>query len=321
MVQPYDMSLEELKKYKPELTKQPDFEEFWDLTLGELAGVDTIYRLQLYDYPVKGVKVYRITFSGYLNADIDGWFVVPDAFGRHPGIVVYHGYNWAFDGCIHDTVNLALHGYAVLQMLVRGQQGNSVDNVVVSHGNYAGWMTKGILSQYHYYYRGVYMDCVRALEVLASMDQVDAGRIGVMGGSQGGGLTLAAAALSSIPKVAVAMYPYLSNFNRAIDITPQMPYYELNEFFRRNTEPAVEEQAKKTLTYFDIMNHAPNIKCPVLVASGLVDEITPPSTVFSAYNHMICPKEIAVYRYFGHEYIPSFVEKQLGMLMKHLQLN
>lgn len=319
MLQPYDMSLEELKKYKPELTRQPDFKEFWETTSDELAKVGLNYDLQPYEYPVRGVKVYRVTFSGFLNADIDGWLAIPEAPGKYPGIVAFHGYNWAFDGCINDTVNQALHGYAVLQMLVRGQQGNSSDNVVTSHGNHSGWMTKGILSPRQYYYRAVYMDCVRALEVLASIDKVDAGRIGVIGGSQGGALTLASAALSGIPKVAVSMYPYLSHFNRAIDIAPGMPYGEINEYFRRNTDPEIEVQAKKTLSYFDVMNLAPDIKCPVLVAAGLVDDITPPSTVFAAYNHMVCPKDIAVFRYFGHENMPGFVEKQLRMLMKHLQ--
>lgn len=319
MLQPYDMSLEDLKKYKPELTRQPDFKDFWKSSLEELAKVKLNFSLQPYDYPVKGARVYRAVFSGFNDAEIEGWFAIPDATGKYPGIVAYHGYNWAMDGARHETVNLALHGYAVLQMLVRGQQGGSSDNVVTSHGNQCGWMTKGILSPEQYYYRAVYMDCVRALQVMASIDEVDASRIGVVGGSQGGALTLAAAALSNIPKVAVSVYPFLSNFNRAIDIAPQMPYNEINEYFRRNTDPLIEEQAKKTLSYFDVMNLAPDIKCPVLMAAGLVDDITPPSTVFAAYNHLQCTKEIAVFRYFGHEYLPGFVEKQLGMLMKHLQ--
>ncbi len=319
MVQPYDLSLEELRRYKPELTRQPDFEEFWEATKKELADIPVEYELKPYDYPVKGVKVSRLSFSGFMGARIDAWLAVPDTPGKHPGLVLYHGYNWALDGCIHEVVDTALHGYAVLHMLVRGQQGNSVDNVVTSHGNNSGWMTKGILSKEEYYYRAVYMDCVRALEVLADMDCVDAGRIGVTGGSQGGALTLVSAALSDIPAAAVAMYPYLSNFDRAIDIAPSSPYGELNEFFRRYSDPSIEEQARKTLTYFDVMNLVPYIKCPVLVASGLVDEVTPPSTVFAAYNHMTCPKEIAVYRYFGHEFIPGFVEKKLRMLMRHLQ--
>ena len=319
MSQPYDLSLEDLKLYKPALTRQPDFEEFWDTTKQELAKVPVKYDLQPYDYPSKGVKVFRISYQGYMNAHIDGWLAIPDAPGEYPGVVLYHGYNWAADGNIHETVDLALHGYVVLQMLVRGQQGNSVDNIVTSHGNVSGWMTKGILSKEEYYYRAVYMDSVRALEILASMNNVNSGKIGVIGGSQGGALTLAAAALSDIPVVAVATHPYLSNFERAIDITPRMPYLELNDFFYRYSDPLVEEKAKRTLTYFDIMNLAPMIKCPVLVASGLVDEITPPSTIFAAYNHMTCPKDIAVYRYHGHEYIPGFVEKRLRMLMKHLQ--
>lgn len=319
MVQPYDLSLDELKRYKPELTRQPDFDEFWSLTKKELQKTELDWQLTQYRYPAKGVKVYRITFKGFMDAQIAGWFAIPEGSDKYPGIVAYHGYNWAMDGCIHDTVNMALHGYAVLQMLVRGQQGGSVDNVVTSHGNTTGWMTKGILSKEEYYYRAVYMDSIRALEVLAAMDCVDENRIGVMGGSQGGALTLAAAALSDIPKTAVARYPYLCHFDRAIDITPKMPYGELNEFFRRYSDPAVEDQARKTLSYFDIMNHAGNIKCPTLVASGLVDEITPPSTIFAAYNHMVCPKQIEVYRYFGHEYIPGFEEKQLSMLMEHLQ--
>jgi cephalosporin-C deacetylase len=179
-------------------------------------------------------------------------------------------------------------------------------------------MTKGILDTKEYYYRAVYLDAVRALEVLAAIDNVDACKIGVQGGSQGGGMALAAAALSDIPEVAVADYPFLSNFERAIDMAPSGPFKEINEYFRRNTSPDLEVQAKRTLSYFDIMNLAPRIKCHTWVSIGLVDDIVPPSTVFAAYNHMACSKEIAVYRYFGHEYLPGAVIPKLRTLMKYL---
>lgn len=319
MAQPYDISLEELKKYKPCLTKQPDFEDFWNNSKKKLSSVPIEYKLTEYDYPVHGIKVYRISYLGFESANIDGWFAVPNKDRPHPGMVLFHGYNWALDGQIHDVVNLALKGYATLIMLVRGQQGESVDNVVSSSGFTAGWMTKGILSPEEYYYRAVYLDALRAVEVLASMDNVDESRIGVTGGSQGGGLTLAAAALSDIPKVAIADYPYLSHFERAIEITPTGPYLEINEYLRRNTHPKFEEQAKKTLSYFDIMNLAPLIKSYTWISSGLIDEVTPPSTIFAAYNHLKCQKEISVHRYFGHEYIPSTVEPKLRLMMDFLQ--
>jgi cephalosporin-C deacetylase len=38
-----------------------------------------------------------------------------------------------------------------------------------------------------------------------------------------------------------------------------------------------------------------------LFSVGLIDDITPPSTVFTAYNHYAGPKDIAVYPYNGHE--------------------
>ncbi len=319
MLQPYDLPLEQLKNYKPELTKQPDFEKFWSNSLDELSEIPLKYTLTPYEYPVKGVKVFTLNFSGFNNANIEGYLAIPDRKGPHPGLMLYHGYNWAANGCISDAVNWALHGYAAFQMLVRGQQGYSSDNVTSSAGGVTGWMTKGILDPSEYYYRAVYLDAVRALEVLAALDNVDAKRIGVHGGSQGGGLTLAAAALSRIPVVAVADYPYLSNFERAIEITPNGPYNEFNEYFRRNPSPEIEIQARKTLTYFDVMNLAPGIKCHTWISSGLVDDITPPSTVFSAYNHLTCSKEIAVFRYFGHEYLPGAVIPKLRTLMKYLQ--
>ncbi|MHB8063193.1 MAG: acetylxylan esterase [Ruminiclostridium sp.] len=318
MLQPYDLPLDQLKNYKPDLTKQPDFEEFWGNSLKELSAIPLHYTLTPFDFPVKGVRVFTINFTGFNNANIQGYFAIPDKSGPHPGLMLFHGYNWAFDGNISDTVNWALNGYAAFQMLVRGQQGYSSDNVSSSTGATSGWMTKGILDPKEYYYRAVYLDAVRALEVLTSIDNVDASRIGVHGGSQGGGLTLAAAALSDIPVVAVADYPYLSNFERAIDIAPSGPYNEFNEYFRRNTSPEIELQAKKTLSYFDVMNLASKIKCHTWVSSGLVDDITPPSTVFSAYNHMVCSKEISIHRYFGHEYMPGAVIPKLDTLMKYL---
>ncbi|WNQ12142.1 acetylxylan esterase [Paenibacillus aurantius] len=319
MPQPYDLSLDQLRTYKPGLTRQHDFDDFWEGTLDELSTVPMTYDLVPYSYPVKGVMVYRITFSGFLNAPIDGWLALPAGEGPHPGLVLYHGYNWAFDGRLHETVNWALRGYASLQMLVRGQQGDSVDNVVPSHGGTAGWMTKGIMSPEEYYYRAVYMDAVRAIDILASLDQVDAKRIAVAGDSQGGALTLAAAALSDLPALALAEYPYLSNFERAIDLAPKGPYLEINEYFRRNSNPAIEDMAKRTLSYFDVMNLASRIQCHTWMCVGLVDEITPPSTVFAAYNHLQCSKEMHVYRYFGHEPIPATVEPRLQLLKDRLQ--
>lgn len=320
MPQPYDMPLEQLRQYKPSSTAAPDFDSFWEETLAEMAQVPLSYERHEIAYPVKGLKVYRIYYQGFNDAQIEGVLAIPEQSVPLPGIVEYHGYNWVNDGDVHHAVNLALKGYAVLRMFCRGQFAGSINNVVASNGHNTGWMTQGIQNKYEYYYRAVYMDAVRAIDVLAAQPEVDATRIAVTGGSQGGAITLAAAALSETPVLAVADYPYLSNFERAIDVTPNGPYYELNEYFRRNSSsPQLEVNAKQTLSYFDIMNLAPRIKCYTWLTVGLIDDITPPSTIFAAYNHLTCDKDIEVYRYFGHEQAPASVTIRLQLFMDYLQ--
>ncbi|GKU76272.1 acetylxylan esterase [Paenibacillus sp. L3-i20] len=320
MPQPYDLPLDQLREYKPQLTKQDDFDQFWKSTLSKLAEVPLSYDLTQIQYPVKGVNVYRVLYTGFQHSRIEALLALPDQQLPLPGIVSYHGYNWCMDGDIHETVNLALKGYAVLKMFCRGQYGLSVDNVSSSNGHVTGWMSKGIQDKDEYYYRAVYMDAVRAIDVLAAMPEVDANLIAVTGGSQGGALALAAAAFSDTPKLVVADHPYLSNFQRAIDISPSLPYNELNEYFRRYSgNPNIELNALKTLSYFDIMNLAPQISCYTWMTIGLVDTITPPSTVFASYNHLLCEKDIAVYRYFGHELVPGSITTRLQLFMDYLQ--
>jgi cephalosporin-C deacetylase len=90
---------------------------------------------------------------------------------------------------------------------------------------------------------------------------------------------------------------------------------------RRHADPAVAARVFQTLSYFDVMNLAPWVQAPVLMAVGLVDTITPPSTIFAVYNHLTVPeRDLAVYRYFGHETIAHFVRQKLEFLRHHLKI-
>jgi cephalosporin-C deacetylase len=160
-------------------------------------------------------------------------------------------------------------------------------------------MTRGILDPATYYYRRVFADAVRAVEEARSHPAVDAGRVAVTGGSQGGGISLAVASL--VPDVAAAMpdVPFLADFGRAITITDRDPYTEIARYLKAHRDHT--ERVLRTLAYFDVAILGRRATAPALFSVGLMDEICPPSTVYGAYNEYAGPKEIRVWPFSGHE--------------------
>ena len=140
-----------------------------------------------------------------------GSLLIPEGDAQLPGLVIFHGYT-GNRGSVFDAAAWALQGFVVLAVDVRGQTGFSTDPDADPRGHALGWMTQGIQSPDTYYYRRVYVDCVRAVRYVQSHPRVRADRVGCTGISQGGGLTLATAALE--PSVALAMpeVPYLCDF-------------------------------------------------------------------------------------------------------------
>jgi cephalosporin-C deacetylase len=167
------------------------------------------------------------------------------------------------------------------------------------NAQFPGNMTRGILDPKHYYYRRVFTDAVRAIEAARSHPAVDASQIALTGGSQGGGITIAAAAL--VPDVAAAMpdVPFLCYYRRATEIVDGYPYKEIAEYCHIHRDKV--ETVFQTLSYFDGLNFATRAKAKSLFSVGLMDQICPPSTVYAAYNYWAGEKEIKVYPYNGHE--------------------
>jgi cephalosporin-C deacetylase len=189
-------------------------------------------------------------------------------------------------------------------MDTRGQgsswrRGDTPDIADGDNPQYPGFMTRGVLSPDSYYYRRVFTDAVGAVAAARSHEAVDASKIIVKGGSQGGGISLAVAGL--VPDLAGVMpdVPFLCHYKRAVSIIDTMPYGEIRQFLKNHREKG--EMVFNTLSYFDGMNFAVRAKAPALFSVALMDLICPPSTVYAAYNHYAGKKELAVYDYNDHE--------------------
>src|SRR5690606_12730269 len=134
-----------------------------------------------------------------------------------------------------------------------------------------GFMTKGIEDPHSYYYRRVYTDAVLAIDAVRSLDRVDADRVAVCGGIQGGGITIAAAALSDGLVAAMPDVPFLCHFERAVGLTDRDPYKEIVKYLSLHREAAPQTFA--TLSYFDGVNLAKRATAPTLFSVALLDPV------------------------------------------------
>jgi cephalosporin-C deacetylase len=311
-----DMPLEQLRQYKPALYREADFETFWESTVSEALKQPLNAELIPYNLPTRGVQCYAVRFDGFQGGRIAGWYLRPEGAGKYPGVCMYHGYSGRGQRPL-DMLAYASQGMCVLSMDCRGQNGQSQDLSPAEEGHQMGWMTKGIRDPKTYYFRYVYADAVRALELLARRDEVDSKRLAVTGGSQGGALTLAVAALSDRPILAMPDVPFLCDFRRAIAISPNGPYPEIPNFLKMH--PSLHDAAIRTLSYCDNMNLAPWITCRTYVCNCLWDDICPPSTVFAAYNHITAEKSMEIYPFHKHEIPYEHNEAKLRMAIEVLR--
>ena len=311
-----DMPLEQLRKYLPPLYRETDFEAYWKSTVAEAVKQPLNAELIPYQLPARGIQCYAVRFDGFQGGRIAGWYLRPDSRGKMPGVCFYHGYSGRGSRPL-DLVEYASQGMCVLSMDCRGQNGQSQDAAVYPEGYQMGWMTQGIREPQKYYYRYVFADAVRAAELLARREEVDEKRIAVSGISQGGGLTLAAAALSDRPILALPDIPFLCDYRRAITIAGAGPYQEIPTFLK--AFPNLMEQVFRTLSYCDCMNLAPWIKCRTVISNCLWDDVCPPSTIFAVYNHMIGQKQIEVYPFHKHEVPYEHAEMKFRLLVETLQ--
>jgi cephalosporin-C deacetylase len=167
-------------------------------------------------------------------------------------------------------------------------------------------------------FRQIFLDTAQLARVVMTLPGVDPDRVGAMGGSQGGALTIACAALEPRLKRAAPAFPFLSDYLRVWEMDQAKDAYsELQEYFR-HADPQHKHEAKvfEALGYIDIQFLAPRLRAEVLWAVGLTDTICPPSTQFAVYNKLTSPKTMVIYPDFGHENLPGFNDQAFQFLTR-----
>jgi cephalosporin-C deacetylase len=309
----FDKPLEQLREYRTPTAEPDGLDRWWTLRLAEAEAAARPPELTPYaDGLYAPVEVADVEFSGGGGDRIRAWYLLPAATLRAPVVVKFIGYGGG-RGLPAEHMLLPALGYAVFVMDTRGQGGRWSAGATEPANSTV--LTRGIARPEDYYYTRLFTDAVRAVRTAAELGGV--ARVAVSGGSQGGALALAAAALApGLVTVCHADVPFLCDIQRAITLTGAAPYSEVPEFLAQNT--ALADAALDTLRYVDCALLARRITAECLFSTGLMDMVCPPSTVFAAYNEVTAGKDIAVHPFGTHAVPSSHVERQLRHLREFL---
>ena len=298
-----DLPRDQLERYRSTTPDPPDFYAFWARTLEQSRSHALAPSFVEVDSGLPHLRSFDVRFSGFDGQRVAAWLHLPRAAaGPLPCVVQYIGYSGG-RGLVHQLTLWANAGYAHLVMDTRGQGSGHCPGDTCDPGptgpSVAGYLTRGIQSPDTYYYRRLMTDAVRAVEVAADHDAVDATQIVVAGVSQGGGLALAAAGLCDAVAAVLSDVPFLCDYARALEVSDEHPYRELRQYL--SSHRGAEAATLATLGYFDGVCFARRAGAPALMSVALMDTVCPPSTVYAAHDAYAGPKELAVYPYNDHE--------------------
>ncbi len=299
-----DLPLEQLREYRPEVDEPGDFDAFWADQLARARDIDTAAVFAPVETPLRSVDVFDVTFPGYAGDPVRGWLLLPrDGLANAPLVVEYIGYNGG-RGDPLDWLPYSASGFPHFVMDSRGQGGGwrgsaTADPHDAGEPSTNGLMTRGIADPQRYYYTRLFVDAVRAVDAALTRPELSGRAVLATGSSQGGALSIVAAAHHDAVTACAPDVPFLAHPRRAAMITDSHPFGELGEYCA--VYPDRVARVFETLSYIDVVNHAKRASVPALFSVALLDDITPASTVFTAYNHYRgADKDIAVYEFNDH---------------------
>ena len=300
----------DLAAFTTQVTCPDDFDSFWGGVLVGLAEIPL--EPSVSHDPLRSTetaKVYQSTYRSLDGLEIFAWYSVPaEGDGPFPAVLILPGYK-SEPALRRDWAG---KGVAALSVAVRGKLPSSAQ----FNPGYPGLLTHGVENRDTYSYKGVISDCSRGVDFLLSRPEVDSERIYCCGSSQGGGLTLITTGLRHEIKAGVAGYPFLCCYPESMRMLRSYPYDELSCYAR--AYPDRTEQMLGTLRYFDAVNFAPRIECPMVVGIAMEDEVCPPETSYAAYRLLNSERELWLFPNSGHGNAHAYPARETAWLQQRI---
>ncbi|MFA6293706.1 MAG: acetylxylan esterase, partial [Victivallales bacterium] len=273
------------------------------------------------------VESCKVDFAGPDGGRVYGWLAKPEGKGPFPAMLVLPGAGFS---ARPRPLEHARHGYLTLDIQVHGQDVDLKEYPKIP-GYYDNVMYEPTTAYYYYY---IHLRCLQAVNYLISRPDVDPKKIVVVGGSQGGRLGIVVAGLDArISAVVSAIanspnHPHLrwvARCNGFADLGDKKPdpSITLNDGMDlKGLPPLRDDVSGRCFAYYDPMNYARDIKCPVMMNGGLIDPVSPPFSVWAVYNRLtVSNKSIVPIDGRGHDWSAEFDRRAWKWLDSVLNLN
>ena len=302
---------------QPTVDNPGDFTQFWNKAKSELATIPMDARMTLMpERCTEKVNVYHVSLQNFrVGSRLYGILCMPKKEGKYPALLTVPG---AGVRPYYGNIAMAEKGMITFDIGIHGIPVNMDVGVYnnLGAGALSGYQNFNLDDKDRFYYKRVYLGCVRANDFLFSLPQFDGNNLAVTGGSQGGALSIITAGLDPRVKYLAAYYPALS------DVTGYLKgraggwphYFDKNNLAFNNKKDKIE-----TVGYYDVVNFARLLKVPGMYSWGFNDETCPPTSMYAAYNVIPASKSLYLALETGHWTFPEQTEKLNNWLLEKLQ--
>lgn len=301
------------EELRPVVTPPSDFTDFWTQAKAELAQIPIDARMTLLpERCTEKTNVYHLSLANIGGSRYYGILCVPKAPGRYPALLQVPG---AGARPYYGDVTNADKGVITLTVGIHGVPVTMQTDIYndMMRGAIGGYWINKLDDRDQYYYKRVYLGCVRAIDYIFSMNEFDGSTLAVTGGSQGGALSIVTAGLDSRVKYLAAFYPALCDLTGYLEGRAG-GWPHMFRDFKEEAHPKWKEVA----AYYDVVNFARKLNVPGWYSWGFNDNVCPPTSMYAAYNVIDAPKELYLAYETGHWTFPEQNEIATKWLMEKL---